>query len=199
MKNALKIICVLNLGMLILSCVTMPNLQPQPRVTLSPLFRGSVYNRLAIFVVDNTRKFSRSGALRQVEDEFMRAVIEKGYTLAARSDIERILSEQNLQRSDITEKEIARIGRILNVPAVVIVSINNVSTQRYQPIIAVKGQRYYSTSVSISARLISAELAEVLWISSYTGEVLVSERSKEIEENALSPIASIVASGLPAR
>jgi len=198
MKNALKIICVFNLVMLILSCVTMPNLQSQPRVTLSPLFRGSVYNRLAIIVVDNTRKFSRSGALRQVEDEFMRAVIEKGYTLAARSDIERILAEQKLQRSDITEKEIARIGRILNVPAVVIVTINAVSTQKYQPIIAVKGQQYYSTSVSISARLISAESAEVLWISSYTGEV-VSERSRETEENALSPIASIVASGLPAR
>jgi hypothetical protein len=133
-----------------------------------------------------------------VEDEFMRAVIEKGYTLAARSDIERILAEQKLQRSDITEKEIARIGRILNVPAVVIVTINAVSTQKYQPIIAVKGQQYYSTSVSISARLISAESAEVLWISSYTGEV-VSERSRETEENALSPIASIVASGLPAR
>ena len=172
-----------------------------PRVTLSPLFNPRVYPRLAVFIIDNTRKFRKGGALRQVEDEFMRAAIEKGYILAARSDINNIKKELDLQRSRLTEKEIAEIGHFLNVPAVVIASINNVSTERYYPTIRARGARYYSTSVSvnISARMISTELAEVLWLSSYTGSYVIDGRGREQESLVLAPVAKIVASGLPDR
>lgn len=173
---------------------------PQPNVTISPLFKPDVYPRIATLVVDNTRDFYRNeGIIRQVEDEFMRSAIQKGYTVAARSDVENILEEQDLQRSNLTEEEIAKAGQILNVPAMLIVSINNVSTERVNPTISVEGRRYYSTTVNVSARLISADLAQVLWLSSYTGSYRSSGRGNDNEAQYLPVVAEIVASGLPGR
>ena len=169
-----------------------------PRVTVSPLFSPAVYDRIAVYVEDKTRRFrSKAGAIRRVEDEFMRMAMQKGYTLAARSDMEKILQELQLQRSPVTEAALARLGRALNVSAVLLVSINEVNTTRYQPAISFGSQQGYATLVSMSARLISAELAQVVWISSYTGRIRISDRREESQ--ALVPIAFVVASGLPNR
>ena len=195
-KKLFSIIIVLALSG---GCATYSSEESRPRTTLSPLFSSKFYPRLAILVVDNTRRFRIGGALRQVEDEFMRAAIEKGYTLAARSDLNEIKKELDLQRSSLTEKEVAKIGHFLNVPAVVLVSINHISTERYNPVIQVKGKRYYAISVNISARLIGTELAEVLCISSHTGRFIVEGRGREHESQALVPVAKVVASGLPNR
>lgn len=186
-------------SLLILSCVTVPPETPQPRVTISPLFNPTLHNRLAVFVNDQTRGLGGSGAIREVEDEFMRAVISKGYTLAARSDIEQIAKELRFQQSDLTEKQVAKIGQVLNVPAVMIVSINSMSTEPYNPIIRVQGQEYYRTNASISARILSVQGAEVMWISSYSGGMNIGRRDSHNEKTVLSSVASIVASGLPPR
>lgn len=171
---------------------------PQPNVTISPLFKPDVYPRIAILVADNTREFYRNeGIIRQVEDEFMSTAIQRGYTVATRSDVERILEEQDFQRSDLTEKEIAKAGQILSVPAMLIVSINSVSTERVNSLFT--DERYYRTSVNISARLISADLAQVLWLSSFTGSYRSSNRSNDNEAQYLPVVADIVASGLPSR
>ncbi len=184
--------------LLVQACVAPPRQPPAPRVTLSPHFNPEPCDRLAVIVLDHTRRIHQSGILRQVEDEFMRTVMEKGYTLITRSDVDRIIEELNFQRSSLTEQQVARIGHVLNVPAVLLVSINQITTQRYQPMVYVQGQRYYVTSVNISARLISAERGEVLWISSFTGDYHFSgERHGELQ--ALTPVASVVASGLPDR
>ena len=57
--------------------------------------------------------------------------------------------------------------------------------------------RYYMGIANISARLISAELAQVVWISSFTGRHQVSNYKKGGE--VLLPVARIVANGLPSR
>jgi len=168
-----------------------------PKVTVLPLFSPEVYNRIAIYVVDRTRSSLEEGALQQVEDEFMHAVIEKGYILAARSDIKQVAKELDLQASSFTEEALARKAKVLNVSAILLVSINELSTSEYQPTIYVQGQRYYRTSVSISARLISAELSQVVWISSYSGTYEVNDR--RYEHKALAPAARIVAKSLPSR
>lgn len=175
-------------------CVLPQKQVATPRVSISPVFNAELYPRLAVFVVDQTRDFDRTGAIRQVEDEFMRAALEKGYTLAARSDVEKILEEQNLQQSDLTEQQIAEIGRILNVPAVLIASINSASAQQYS---YSQGGSYYLVDVSISARLLSVELGEVLWISSYTGRLDAPGSNREARAQTLPPVAQVVARGLP--
>ncbi len=185
-------------------CATYPETAtPSPQVSVSPLFSSGVYDRIAVYVLDRTHSFRHTGALRQVEDEFMRAVIEKGYTLATRSDIEQLLKELDLQASNITEEALAKKAKMLNVSAVLLVSVNELSMSEYNPTIEpfvnavfnVRGKRYYAASANISARLISAELAQVVWISSFSGRYRVDDPRQE--QKALVPVARIVASGLP--
>jgi hypothetical protein len=92
----------------VLGCVIGPAAPPQPRVTLSPLFSGRVYDRLGVYVENRSGPGLEAGSIRAVEDEFMRVIIEKGYTLAARSDMEQVHRELRLQASGITEQAVAR-------------------------------------------------------------------------------------------
>jgi hypothetical protein len=179
------------------ACVTPVAETPRPRVTLSADFKPEQYKLLAVIVFDETRRFHYSGALREVEDEFMRAIIERGYKVAARSDVDKILQELKFQRSGLTEREVARIGKLLGVPAVILVSINRISAEPYQPMISQQGVQYYNVTASISARLISTEQGEVLWLSSYTGSSVSTSRDQDKEARALAPVARVVASGLP--
>lgn len=80
-----------------------------------------------------------------------------------------------------------------------LVSINNMSSYRYRPqnVVYVSGYSYFMGSANISARLISAELAQVVWISSYAGEYQISDLRRGDE--VLVPVAQVGADGLPSR
>ncbi|MCQ2306918.1 MAG: DUF1566 domain-containing protein [Bacteroidales bacterium] len=47
-----------------------------------------------------------------------------GYTIIERSQIDRIISEQNMQRSNLTEYQMIRIGELLNLSCIVIGDVN---------------------------------------------------------------------------
>lgn len=47
-----------------------------------------------------------------------------GYTIIERSQIDRIISEQNMQRSRLTESQMIRIGELLNLSCIVIGDVN---------------------------------------------------------------------------
>jgi hypothetical protein len=191
---------------------------PRPRVTLDPNFSPEVYKRIAIYVEDRTkslkkeyRRYSflryrekdssnKEGILRQIEDEFMRSVINKGYSLATRSDIEKISKELDFQESGFSEGMIAKKAKALNVSAVLLVSINELTTTSYIPFAAYlikTNRKFYKTTINISARLINAERAQVMWISSYSKSFSINDRS-DINKYLI-VVANIVASGLPDR
>jgi len=178
------------------ACATGSHEVPRPTTTVSPAFDARVYRRVAVYAKSNVRGISEGG-LRQVEDQFMQALLSRGYIIAARSDLDEVLREQGLQRSEITEQVLARAGRALNATAVLLVTVNQVSAERYRPAIRLEGQSYYLATAAISARLVSAELAEVLWVGSYTGSVRVGSRRED--EVALAPVAAVLASGFPRR
>ena len=179
------------------ACVTYNPKPIEPRVTISPQFEAQVLERVGVYVQDNTRRV-KQGGLRMVEDEFTRAILEKGYTLASRSDINLIKKEIDLQHSKVTEEFIARKAGVLNVDAIIIVDINLLDTQFVRsshPTPRYRG--YYITNANISARFISAEIGRVVWISSHEGRYKMANRTDGSE--ALAPVAKIVASGLPIR
>lgn len=169
----------------------------RPTVTVAPQFSATVYNRLAIVVQDRSRRFWRSGSLRQIEDQFVHAAIRKGYTLASRSDMDEVLRELDIQHSDLTEEALAEYARLLNVSAILLVSVNEVSTERYEPIIKLRNKRYYQTIANVSARLISAEQGQVVWLGSHEDAVTVEDRDDE--GRATVAVASVVAGALPGR
>ncbi len=53
----------------------------------------------------------------------------RGYTLVERTQIDRVIDEQNFQRGKLTQSQMVRIGQILNVSKVVIGDVNIVMNQ----------------------------------------------------------------------
>ena len=76
---------------------------------------------------------------RLVKDEFLQVLIEKGYSLVSRSDMASVMKEQTFQRSGVTEDNAAALGKLLNVPAVLVVRITQ-CTARHQRSIRSNGQ-----------------------------------------------------------
>lgn len=98
---------------------------------------------------------------RTVEDEFVSALMKKGYTLSTRSDLLSILKEQAVQDLSLTEDNSAGIGRVLKVQAVMVVRVTGF------PDIQVSGVRGRPTTLktlgSMGARLMSVDGAKILW------------------------------------
>lgn len=78
---------------------------PRPTFSRSTQFDQKVYDRLAVYVESRARNRPSAGALRAVEDEFMKVAMSKGYTLVARSDLDQIMAEIGHQGSPLTEEE----------------------------------------------------------------------------------------------
>ncbi len=53
----------------------------------------------------------------------------QGYTLVERSRIDRVIDEQRFQRGNLTEQQMVRIGRILNISQIVVGDVNIVMNQ----------------------------------------------------------------------
>lgn len=134
--------------------------------------------KLAVLVVDSTITSSRqmrtpNPIVAQVEDLFLRGLIARGYRMVSRTDNQFLLAEIKFQQSGATEAGAAELGRMLNIPAVVIVRINEHAN--WSEMVRVKYQdgstksvREYRARTTIAARLVSVEQAEVLWASSQT-------------------------------
>ena len=92
-------------------------------------------------------------AKNQIADFFGMELLKKGYTPVERAQVQTLLEEQDFQATDITTDEgAAQAGQILNVPAVLLVSIPT-----------------YGQEMSITAKMIDVEDGSILWIGSGFG------------------------------
>ena len=106
-----------------------------------------------VAVVEVAGDVAGEATKNQVADFFSIELMKKGYTPVERRQVQAILKEQKFQRSDLTSAEgAAAAGRILNVPAVMIVNI------------VVHGER-----ISRTAKMVDVEDASILWIGSGYG------------------------------
>ena len=170
----------------------------QPELLMSASFQSSTYERLVIVVVDDSRTFRDKGVLRQIEDEFMKAAIAKGYDVVTRSDKDQLVDELMFQGSKYASNvNASEIGEMFNVPAVLIVRVNAISTREYSPILRMDGQRYYATTASLSARFVTTEHAQVLFVLNHTNEVKGNNRYQG--EDAAISCARVMSRSLPGR
>jgi len=104
-----------------------------------------------------------------IEDIFTKHAFQKGYRVSDRSDVDRVLQEIRFEQSGLTENDAARLGQMLNVPAVLLVTVTgmNVTGQPNGFIINGVTQYNYTSRCGMSARLIGVESAEVLGICEY--------------------------------
>lgn len=175
-------------------------LEPTPSATTSPRFNPRQHERIAILVEDHTG--TGSGITRQAEDEFMRAAMVKGYTIAERSNVNAMMQELRFQSSGATARDYEQVGNMLNVSAILIVSIDNLSTRReaaptIQSLVSNEkpGQADFSYA-TVGGRLISVREAEVLWVGTLTGRQQVTGTA---DAAALPYVSRIVAAAIPSR
>ena len=108
---------------------------PNKEGSVARPFDPTLLTKLAVVTVGNNRPRGhepQTEEQRLVEDEFVRILLEKGYSLASRSDIASVVKEQQFQRSGLTEDNAAALGKLLNVPAVLVVRITESKTEYQQ-------------------------------------------------------------------
>jgi hypothetical protein len=100
-----------------------------------------------------------SGAVRgeavknQIGDFFSMELMKKGYTPVERAQVQALLKEQKFQASDVTtDEDAARAGKILNVPAVMLVNIPT-----------------YKEEMNMTAKIIDVQDGSISWIGSGSG------------------------------
>ena len=107
-----------------------------------------------IAIVDVTGRVYGEAVKNKISDLFTMKLMEKGYMFIDRKDTKTLLKEQQFQASDLAAREgAARAGRILNVPAVMVIDI----------------PKYGGGKMDMTAKLIDVETAAILWIGNGTG------------------------------
>jgi hypothetical protein len=120
-------------------------------------FDPTALAKLAVLVVGNEKsREEQSGHARLVEDVFLETLLAKGHTIAARSDVESVFKEQRFQNSGRTEEMAANIGKLLNVPAVLVIRITEDSTESTR-------QSTILGRASIGARLVDVQTGAIVW------------------------------------
>lgn len=155
---------------------------------IAPNFHPAAHPKLAVVVEDRTNRLpDENSSLRQIEDAFNQAFLTKGYRVAARSDIEKISKEMKFQHSGWTDADAAELGKMLNIGAVVIVSVvefrrdQGTGQDRFSLLDGTYERGGPSVTTKVSARIVSVELGELLGQSAFG---LRSYTSNEGEANA---------------
>jgi len=143
----------------------------------------------AILFSDQTR------VERAVEDEFVSALMRKGYTLSTRSDLLSILKEQTIQDLSLTEDNSAGIGKVLKVQAVMLVRLTGF--QDVQGTGTKAGPATSKASGAIGARLMTVEGAKILWTARYSQQIATTDASKGVQPAVLA--AKRIAAAFPKR
>jgi len=107
-----------------------------------------------IAVVDVIGPVGGEAARNQIADFFAMELLKKGYSPIERAQVHVLLKEQEFQASAITSSEdAAKAGRILNVPAVLIVNVPK-----------------FGEDIQMTAKMVNVEDGSILWMSTGKGK-----------------------------
>ncbi len=122
--------------------------------------------------------------------EFEQVLIANGHRVVARHDLERVVGELEFQQTGWTDRQGAQFGHIANVPAVLIVRLD-------ECIVVERAPGSWDGTVALTAKLVGVERADVQWVCAYRGEHYVD--APELVGSVLAPIARGVAAAFPRR
>jgi hypothetical protein len=107
-----------------------------------------------VAIIEVTGSIYGEAVKNKMIDMFTMELIKRGYTVIERSKVQSLLKEQQFQSSGVTSSDnAARAGKILNVPAVMLINV----------------PKYKDDKMDVTAKLIDVETAEILWIGNGTG------------------------------
>jgi hypothetical protein len=106
-----------------------------------------------VAVVDVQGDINGEPAKNQIADFFAMELLKKGFAPVERAQVQTLLKEHQFQVSGLTSSEgAARAGKILNVPAILVVNIPN-----------------FGEEMSMTAKMINVEDGGILWMGSGSG------------------------------
>jgi len=149
------------------------SIQPRPIVTTASAFYSEAFDSLAVLVRDQSPGRIDRGLIQQIQDKFVSAAIRHGFSVASVSDRDRLIEELEFQRSGWTDRDAVDIGRMLNVRAVLLVTIDYAGSERSDRALL---QHLYEASAKISGRLLSVRTSEVLWLGTFSRSGLADEQ-----------------------
>jgi len=180
---------------------------PEANAQLSPSFHSAGIAKVAVFVEEPREFRGLRPAMRTVEDNFIGALMAKGYAIASRSDMDVIMKEMHFQNAGMTDVDAAKLGKMLNVSAVLVVSATDYQVSRVNTPSYLRPKKNsnepppepeYETRAGIGARLISVQQGEILWVGRYSARGASTNREGEGAE-VVAYASRIVANALPAR
>ena len=116
-------------------------------------YNFSTIDKVAIVAVEGTLR--SEPAKNQIADLFAMELLKKGYAPKERANVAALLMEQGFQASElITEAGAAEAGKILNVPAVLIINVP-----------------HFGDEIFISAKMVDIEDGSILWLGSGSGKI----------------------------
>lgn len=106
-----------------------------------------------VAVLSPTGDVYNTAVKNQIANMFQMELMRKGYACVERTEIQRLLKEQEFQASSVTTAEsAAQAGRILNVPVVMMVAVPE-----------------FEEKISVTAKMVRVEDGVILWIGDGSG------------------------------
>jgi hypothetical protein len=151
-----------------------------PETSVDASFDPEQLAKLAVIAYTEERsRQSQSDQQRLVEDIFVQTLLDRGHVVVARSDIQSVLTEQELAKSGLTDSNAVSVGKLLNVPAVLVVRITEYSTEMQRDF--GKSTRTSMARATVGARLIAVETGSIWWQGSHSLSDEVTVRGELVE------------------
>lgn len=181
---------------------------PDKSAKKKPLFDPLAIEKLALVMVGENRRPSeirsfgniqqqRTDQQRLVEDKLGIQLGKKGYTLVSRSDLQSVMQEKRFRESGLTEENVTELGKLLNIPAVIVVRITDCEAEEFQKKTGPRMTRATMATAALGARLISVETGQVLWCRAGIDSQEVGGKLEATE--LLAKVAKKIGDSLPSR
>ena len=136
-----------------------------PKKSISASFSPEKYSTLAVLVEQND--FGRT-----IEDAFVMGLMNKGYSVVSRNDVQQLVGEIQFQGSGLTQSDRVKLGQMLNVRGILIVHLTKAYSETRDSSYTDRKGQYHSGSYTVhnagvDARLIDVENGSIQWVSSY--------------------------------
>jgi hypothetical protein len=142
---------------------------------------GYDFTKIRSVAVVSVEGLKSKSAQNEIADFFNMELLRKGYSPVERSQIDKVLEEQRFERTGVTTPDgAARVGRILNVQAVIMINIPK-----------------FDEDVHMTAKMVDTEDASIVWLGS--GKGTTGKTAATIFGAAAGAVAGVAASNWSSR
>jgi hypothetical protein len=159
----------------------------------TPEFDREKYGRIAVVAEQPAVGAQSDAAARAADTSFTGVFMEKGYSVSSRGDVSTAMSEVMRSKSGMTDGEAKKLGKVLNVQGVLIVSVDDFAGS---PVRTSNGTGY-KTRTRVTARLVDVETSQAHWTC--TGALESTSDMNQPDPEVVHRIAERMAEKFPDR